>query len=350
MLKFIKSTASKIILVILVLLMTAFCYAFPHKVQTANNILKSYHYVMKGDKQYAKQDLVGAINYYQLALNLYPAHTKANYNLANIFAVYEDYISALDYYEKALKYNPKYMNARIALGILLSEKFYEYDRAIKEYQTAINLAPFNVNIPFIYNNTKFVSYNKSVAYYNMGLAYKWKSMVFGQDNLEIRKSLKNAAKSYKKAIKYNKNSYDSYFNLALSLHLLSDYEEAQKAYCKCLSMREFDYDVHYNLAILLREQNNYLDAILELEKAALIVDADSDGFKTRYIFDVLNETASKLYAQEEYSNLKERLNKDPIRSYTPTFVNGKIVASEELDKAIVKNMKTCSACENYKFD
>lgn len=350
MLKSIKTIASVTILVVLILATVGFCYAFPHKVQTAKKILKAYYYVYQGDKEYSKQNLVGAINNYHIALNYYPAHTKANYNLANIYAVYEDYFSALDYYEKALKYNPKYMNARIALGILLSEKFFEYDRAINEYKKAIELAPFNIEIPMIYNNKKFIQHNKSAAYHNMGLAYKWKSLVYGQDNIEIRTSLQNAVEAYRSAIKYDEKFYDSYFNLALSLHLLGEQQEAQKAYCKCLTMREFDYDVHYNLAILLREQNNYLDAILELEKAALIVDSDSDGFKTRYIYDVLNETSAKLYAQEKYTNLKERLNKDPIRSYTPTFVNGKIVASEELDNAIVKNMKTCVACKDYKFD
>ena len=93
-----------------------------------------------------------------------------------------------------------------------------------------------------------------------------------------------------------------------------------------------------------------LDAILELEKAALIVDSEGDGFKTRYIYDVLSETSKKLYAQQDYEILKEKLAKDPIRSYEPTFVNGKIVASEELDRAILKNMRTCHACEGYNID
>ncbi len=347
MLKFIRSTAMKIIILILILAAAAFCYAFPHKVKTAAKIVKSYYYVYKGDQKYSHQDLVGAIDCYKLALNLYPEHSKANYNLANIFAVYEDYDSALDYYEEAIKYRNNFMNARIALGILLSKRFFEYDRAIKEYQRAIDNAPLFINIPLIYDNKDYVIYNKAVAYYNMGLAYKWKSLVYGQDPMEVRLNLQNAVKSYKESIKLMKNNYETYFNLALSLHLLGNYDEAKKAYCKCIHLRPFDYDVHYNLAVLLRDQHNYLDALLELEKAALIVDSEGDGFKTRYIYDVLSETSQKLYAQEDYSVLKERLDKDPIRSYEPTFVNGKIVASEELDKAIVKNMRSCDACKDY---
>jgi len=350
MLQFIRSTAMKIILLILVLATAGFCFAFPHKVKTAKNVAIAYYYIYKGDQKYSAKDLIGAINYYKLALNLYPSHSKANYNLANIFAVYEDYMSALYYYEKSVIYRPKFMNARIALGILLSEKFYEYDRAIKEYDIAINKAPFSVNIPFIYNNIEYLKYNKSSAYHNKGLAYKWKSLIYGQNPEESRQCLRNAVQAYKEAIKADKNSYDSYFNLALSLQLLGESTEAKKVYCKCINMRPFDYDVHYNLAILLREEKEFLDAILELEKAALIVDAESDGYKTRYIYDVLNETSSRLYAQEDYKTLTEKLNKDPIRSYEPTFVNGKIVASEELDKAMLKNMRTCEACKNYKIE
>lgn len=115
-------------------------------------------------------------------------------------------------------------------------------------------------------------------------------------------------------------------------------------------MHPFDYDVHYNLAILLREEKNYLDAILELEKAALIVDSEGrDGFKTRYIYDVLSETSNRLYAQEGYEALQEKLDNEPINNYEPTFVNGKIVASEELDKAMLKNMRTCNACKDLDF-
>ena len=345
MLRFIRSTAMKIILLIFLVLGVTFCIKFPHKVVTAKNIVYSYYYVWQGDKYYKKKELLEAIKSYRKALEYYKYHAKANYNLANILAVYEDYISALEYYEYAVKYKPKFMNARIALGVLLSEKFYEYNRAISEYQAAIDNAPFRLKIPLIYENEDYIHYNKAVAYYNMGLAYKWKSLVYGLEPEEVRENLKKAVDSYKNAIKIENKMYDAYFNLALSLHLLGDIDEAKKMYCKCINMRPFDYDAHYNMAILLREQKNFLDAILELEKAALIIDAEGDGFKTRYIYDVLSETSAKLYAQDDYASLKEKLDNDPIRSYEPTFVNGKIVASEELDKAMLKNLRTCGACE-----
>lgn len=345
MLKFVKKTAWILILFILTAVFVAFCVKFPHKVTTAKNIAHSYYYVYQGDKAYKEKNLMGAIENYKKALSYYPRHAKGNYNLANIFAVYEDYISALEYYEYAVKYKPDFINARIALGILLSEKFYEYDRAIREYNTSIEKAPFSIEIPFVYKNEDYISYNKAVAYYNMGLAYKWKSLLYGQTKEESMENLEKAANAYKNALNIKKDMYDAYFNIALSFHLLGDLDKAKYYYCKCINMRPLDYDAHYNMAVLLREQKNFLDAILELEKAALIMDAEGDGFKTRYIYDVLNETSSRLYSQEDYSVIKEKLDDDPIRSYHPTFVNGKIVSSEELDRAMLKNLRTCGACK-----
>ena len=71
MLKFIRSTAMKIILLVLFLAGAGFCYAFPHKVKTAIKVVKAYYYVDKGDKEYLRQNLIGAINYYKIALDLY---------------------------------------------------------------------------------------------------------------------------------------------------------------------------------------------------------------------------------------------------------------------------------------
>ena len=98
-------------------------------------------------------------------------------------------------------------------------------------------------------------------------------------------------------------------------------------------------------AILFRQQKNYLDALLELEKAALIVDSGGNGYRARYIYDVLNETSQKLHSQPNYEYLKEKLNKESINNDNPAFINGKIVSSKELDDAMVKNLKSCGTTE-----
>ena len=375
MLKIIKSTAFKLTTLILIGAAIAFCFLFPHKIVTAKNILKSYYIVYEGDRAYKHQNLFGAIKYYEYALKLNPRHANAAYNLGNLYAVYEDYQNALASYNQALRYRPKYINARIAKGILLSQKFYEFAGAIKEYQQAIDDMPHKLNIFLIYNNYQYVKYNKAVAYYNMGLAYKYLSLLYGENKEGSKAYLEKSVEAYKNALKYvsNKKSNekkknderkgkfqteDIYFNLALDYQLLhtidaknkyetsnDNYRFAKENYCKCIYISPFDYSAHYNLAILFKQQKNYFDALLELEKAALIVDSGGNGYRARYIYDVLNETSQKLHSQSNYEYLKEKLDKDPVRNYQPTFVNGKIVSSEELDKAMLKNLRKCGTTE-----
>ncbi len=369
MLRFIKSTTFILITLILIGAALAFCFLFPHKLITAKNILKSYCLVYEGDKAYRHQNLFGAIKYYETALRLNPRHANAAYNLGNLYAVYEDYQNALASYNQALKYRPKYINARIAKGILLSQRFYEFAGAIKEYQQAIDDMPNDLNIFLIYNNIQYVKYNKAVAYYNMGLAYKYLSLLYGENKEGNKANLEKSVEAYKNALKYanslKKNDKESnfqmedvYFNLALDYHLLhtidtrdkyetskKNYRLAKDNYCKCIYISPFDYSAHYNLAILFKQQKNYFDALLELEKAALIVDSNGHGYRARYIYDVLNETSQKLHSQPNYEYLKEKLDKDPVVNYQPAFVNGKIVSSEELDKAMLKNLRSCGTTE-----
>ena len=71
--------------------------------------IRGVYYVHKGDKFLKKHKLQKAINYYNRALQLYPQHYGAWYNLGNIYVVYEDYYSAVDAYEKLLNIIPKWL-------------------------------------------------------------------------------------------------------------------------------------------------------------------------------------------------------------------------------------------------
>ena len=71
MLKFIRSTAVRIIFLVFFIIGIALCIKFPHKVITAKNIVVSYWYVYKGDKHYRHKELIEAINDYRKALEYY---------------------------------------------------------------------------------------------------------------------------------------------------------------------------------------------------------------------------------------------------------------------------------------
>jgi len=308
----------------------------------------SFYYVYLGDSCYKKHKPQEAINNYIRALDLYPNHYRAQYNLGNLYVVYEDYYSALDAYSKALQLKPDYTVARIDYAIVLSEATFNYDKAIREYDLAVSKIPKWVYIPFIVDKKHSYKYNKGVAYYNQGLAWRGKSLLNGEDLFLSRKFLENAVQSYEKALKSIK-TYDIYYNLGIAHHLLKNPEYAGYYYCKAIEKEPMKYEAHYNLAILLRGMKRYAESIEEFKKAGLILDAKGDGNKTRYIYDVLNEVNQKYTVSEEYQNLKEHLNdeENPTAEGETTYVNGKIVVADDFDGAMVKNFKTCANKEYF---
>ncbi len=307
--------------------------------------VRGVYYVHKGDKALKKQKLQKAINYYNTALRLYPEHYGAWYNLGNIYVVYEDYYSAVDAYEKAFEYNPKMIIARMNYGIVSAEKLGDFDGAINQYDEIIKTKRHLLSIPFVYSNRKSFKTNKGLAYYNKGVAYKKKS-VYIEDEWEFRRQyLLKALDAYKEACKILKKDYDSRYNLALAYHLLGDYKEAGLTYCKAIELNPMNYEAHYNLAILLRHLKYYKESLDELEKAtALITNSGGNNVaaRQRYVFDVMNDVTRTILANSN-SDLIEKISDEPIENSYVTYVNGKIVLTEELDNAIIKNLKVCSA-------
>ena len=106
-----------------------------------------------------------------------------------------------------------------------------------------------------------------------------------------------------------------------------------------------NYEAHYNLAVLLRHLKYYKESLDELEKATTLIGA-GDGYnvssRQRYVFDVMNDITKTILANSN-SDLIEKLSDEPTQSSNVTYVNGKIVLTDELDQAIVKNFKVCGA-------
>ncbi len=307
--------------------------------------VRGMYYVHKGDKALKKQKLQKAINYYNNALVLYPEHYGAWYNLGNIYVVYEDYYSAVDAYEKAFEYNPKMIIARMNYGIVSAEKLGDFDGAINQYDEIIKTKRHLLSIPFVYSNRKSYKTNKGLAYYNKGVAYKKKS-VYIEDEWEFRRQyLLKALDAYKEACKILKKDYDARYNLALTYHLLGDYKEAGLTYCKAIELNPMNYEAHYNLAILLRHLKYYKESLDELEKATTLITnggGNNAAARQRYVFDVMNDVTRTILANSN-SDLIDKISDEPTKNSYVTYVNGKIVLTEELDNAIIKNLKVCSA-------
>lgn len=304
----------------------------------------SMYYIHKGDKAFSRLKLQKAIDYYNTALKLFPEHYSAWFNLGNIYVVYEDYYSAVDAYEQAIQYNPKMMIARMNYGIVSAEKLGDFDGAIDQYNEIIKTKRHLISIPFIYSNRKSYKMNKGIAYYNMGVAYRQKSLYAGDNWRLQREYLEKAIQAYKNSVKIMKKDYDARYNLALAYHLLGDYNNAGLTYCKAIQLAPMNYEAHYNLAILLRHMKYYQESLDELEKAtALITDSQGSSNRQRYVFDVMNDVTRTILSNSEKDYMVDKMDDEKRIDSPVTYVHGKIVASDALDKAILKNFSTCGS-------
>lgn len=334
------------------------------------------YYVYKGDKAYKQMKMQKAIGFYNKGLKLYPQHYGAWYNLGNIYVSYEDYYSALYAYSQAFKHNPRMMIARMNYGIIASEKLGDFDAALKQYNEIIKTKRKLLSIPYVYNNRVSYKHNKAIAYYNIGVAYRLKSL-YSNDNWELqRKYLAKAIKAYQKSIAINPKSYDTQYNLGLAYHISGNYDEAGKCYCRAINIAPMNYEAHYNLAVLLRKLGHYQEAYDEIDKASTLISAlDENSATQQYVAIVMNDISRNLYQNQEYrrylksilaqeeSKTKQHMakNKNDIKtketkedkeqgsitSQGINFVNGKIVATEELDKAILENFGKCPSMSYF---
>lgn len=314
---------------------------------------KGVYFIYKGDRAYAAGNMNKTLDYYTRGLELYPKHYEAWFNLGNIYAVHEDYYSAVDAYQHAIEANPKFIMARMNLGIVYSEDLGFFDEAIEQFNEVTRIitkfVPLRVWIPYVYKNTKSIHTNKGLAYFNKGVAYRQKAIYLPYEKQHLAyKYLGNAIEAYTNALKYLKKSYDVYYNRAVAHHLRGEYRDAGLDYCKAIQIDPMKFEGHYNLAVLLRNLNRNRESIKELEKAALLISEspDSSSVQTAYIFNLLNEVTRRLITSDEY--FAEKITDEPTVSVQYTYIDGRIVPSEEFDKAMYKNFKTCAGIAYFK--
>lgn len=330
---------------LLIVAFIASIFVYPNWYKRQINKAKGMYYVAQGDKYLRKQKFQKAIDNYLVGLNLYPEHYGAWFNLGNIYVAYEDYYSAVDAYGKAIKYNPNYVLARMNYGIISVEKLGNFDEAIDQYNQIIGIKRKLVYIPFVFNNLRSYKTNIGLAYYNKGVAYRQKSTYLDQEWHHQQQYLLEAIKAYQEAVKILKDDYDARYNLALAYHLNQDYNLAGLTYCEAIKLAPMNYEAHYNLAILLSHLKYYKEALSEMHKAnTLIASSDGGSNRQRYVFDVMNDVTRMIMQEEDgMKYLMEKFEQGPDAKVELTYVRGRLVASDDLDKAMIKNFQTCAS-------
>ena len=309
-------------------------YTNPDETDSVMSRIKSVYHVYIGDNEYKSNHLHRAVEHYKYALDLYPNHYSAWFNLGNMYVEGGEYYLASDAYRQAINYKPDYIQARMNLGVILAEKLGDYDGAINQYKKIIEVSP--QKILFI-SNDKTVKINKGLAYYNTGVAYKKKS-IYSKERWEIKKIyLKNALEAYESAVKILNKDYDARFNLALTQQLLGDYNKSGVNYCKAISIEPMNYDAHYNLAILLKRLKMYDESYEELQKATILVmNSNDSSYRQRFVFEIMNDLTGAVIAK--------RLNEADNPSKTELTDEDR----EQFDNVNYEDYKTCASLKFFK--
>ena len=304
---------------------------------------KGVYYIYKGDQAYAMDNMGKTLEYYHKGLKLFPKHYEAWFNLGNIYAVHEDYYSAVDAYEHAIEANPKFVMARMNLGIVYSEDLGFFDEAIKQFDTVTQIKLIKLWIPYVYSNVKSIKGNRGLAFFNKGVAYRQKALYLPIEKQHLAyEYLGKAIEAYTDSLKFIKNNYDIHYNRAVAHHLRGEYRDAGLDYCKAIEIQPMNFEGHYNLAVLLRRVNKNRESIAELQKAALLISENprSSTVQTAYIFNLLNEVSRRFITSDEYYT--QKLTDEPIGAIKYTYINGRVVADDDFDKAMLNNFKTCA--------
>lgn len=339
--KIIITFISSFISIFLVLALLAGAIMFIKPLQGIKNSIIGMYYVNLGDKAYRKKNLPNAIRYYQRGLAVYPKHFEAWTNLGNIYVTFEDFYSAQTAYENAIKEKPNYIMARMNYGIIATEKLGDFEEAIKQFNAILTAKTRLWHIPFIYNNKKSTKKNRGLAYYNLGVAYRTKSFYESENIPLAEEDLRNSIKAYEEALKIMPKDYSTLFNLGIVYQLSGNTKKSAQNYCKAIEIEPMNYEAHYNLAILLRHLKMYKESYNEIEKATTLATEKNINTNIQsYVFDILNDISMALVINDDYKYLTEFPNCPEV-----TYVQGKIVATEDLDKAILNNLKKCEAKE-----
>ena len=89
----------------------------------------------------------------------------------------------------------------------------------------------------------------------------------------------------------------------------------------------------------------YKESLDELEKAtSLITNSDGISNRQRYVFDVMNDVTRTILSDAERNFMVDKIDNDEVAKESGvTYIHGKLVATDALDRAILKNFSTCGS-------
>ncbi|MBK9631963.1 MAG: tetratricopeptide repeat protein [Saprospiraceae bacterium] len=217
----------------------------------ATEVGSGVDYYIRGYNKILKGDFRGALEDYNIAIELEPEESHAYNNRGGAKAELGDIGGAIKDYSKAIEINPNYSDAYYNKAISIKD-LGDLRGAIQNYDKAIEINP-----------------NFTGAYINRGVV---KSEL--GDN-------RGAIEDYSKAIEINPNHSDAFYNRASSKEKLGDYHGAIGDYTKAIYIDPTFTSAFYNRAMAKDDLGDYQGAIQDFTRAIDLNPNASDALSNR---------------------------------------------------------------------
>ncbi|MGA2788618.1 MAG: tetratricopeptide repeat protein, partial [Verrucomicrobiota bacterium] len=177
-----------------------------------------------------------AIKHYQMALEINPDYSDANYNLGTVFLKQGRMDEAMALFQKTIQLKPDFADAHNNLANILAKKG-QIAEAVAQYRKAIDLKP-----------------DYAEPHYNLGV-------IFG-----VQGQLDEAVEQYRSAIKIKPDYADAHGNLANVLAAQGKLAEAIKEYQRTLGLVPDSAQAHFRYGQALQAQRDFKAAITEYQR------------------------------------------------------------------------------------
>ena len=231
-----------------------------------------------------KNDFESAIAPLQKVLVEQPDFAYAHFQLGYVYTALKRRDEARAEYERAITFDPKMAEAHLNLGILLLDKG-EYAAAVVPLRKAVDLLPAQSRPRFLLGVALERMGEKAEAVESfegaLGLDPRdFDTLVhLGNAYLDLKRAAE-AEKKYRGALEIQPNYAPALLGLAQSLDSQKKPEGAE-AYGNYLSAQPADTAVRTRLVHLLLEQEQYDDALAELDRAGAGQAPTVDSLKLR---------------------------------------------------------------------
>ncbi len=271
-----------------------------------------------------------AIVAYNNALKIQPTYLNALYNRGNAYAKLNEADIALKDYDLVLKLEPKYLSVYNNRGLVLKSLGRLKD-ALNDFDKAILLDPANADaysnrslVKYALNdikgamedNQKAISINPNVtaSYLNSGIA---KCRV---------NDFKGALEDFNKAIAINPSDKEIYLNRGITYYYIQSIDLALNDYNKAIELDSSYGEAFLNRGILMANSGNVKGALSDYAKALNFIPGNPLVYGNRAILR---------FASNDFKGVIEDLNKAILldSAYADAFCNRGLAKANLGDKA-----------------